>query len=215
MKPYLNKEEQQQLAFINCLANELEFMVANWKERDNLTEAEEAKLRETVKAADEALGTILGRLGPEQAQRIARCVKGNMVIMKPRLSSYAMRAMLERDAAENNEAGAFCSLDTAYCLANYALSGHCHPCKLTPEERKSCPARAAFIELDIPMCDEHATGDICPYDNGEVAERDPEQMRKRLVEIIAEAKKIDYGTGGFDEWLADFLIGYGVTVPEG
>ena len=37
-----------------------------------------------------------------------------------------------------------------------------------------------------------------------------EEKRKRLIDLIVEAKKSDPETGSFTEWLADFLVGYGV-----
>ena len=37
--------------------------------------------------------------------------------------------------------------------------------------------------------------------------------RERLIDLIINAKRTDPETGSFTEWLADFLLGYGVIVP--
>lgn len=38
-----------------------------------------------------------------------------------------------------------------------------------------------------------------------------EEKRKLLIDLIVETKKTDPETGSFTEWLADFLVGYGVS----
>lgn len=37
--------------------------------------------------------------------------------------------------------------------------------------------------------------------------------REKLMDLIINAKRTDPETGSFAEWLADFLLGYGVVVP--
>ena len=38
--------------------------------------------------------------------------------------------------------------------------------------------------------------------------------RQALIDLIINAKRTDPKTGSFTEWLADFLLGYGVTLPQ-
>lgn len=38
--------------------------------------------------------------------------------------------------------------------------------------------------------------------------------RKTLIDLIIDAKRTDPETGSFTEWLADYLLGHGVTVPQ-
>ena len=38
-----------------------------------------------------------------------------------------------------------------------------------------------------------------------------EEKRKLLIDLIVEAKKTDPEIGSYTEWLADFLVGYGVS----
>lgn len=38
--------------------------------------------------------------------------------------------------------------------------------------------------------------------------------RQALIDLIINAKRTDPETGSFTEWLADFLLGYGVTLPQ-
>lgn len=41
-----------------------------------------------------------------------------------------------------------------------------------------------------------------------------EKQRDKLIELIVNAKRADPETGSFTEFLADFLLGYGVFVPD-
>ena len=41
-----------------------------------------------------------------------------------------------------------------------------------------------------------------------------EADRQALIDLIINAKRTDPETGSFTEWLADFLLGYGVTLPQ-
>lgn len=41
-----------------------------------------------------------------------------------------------------------------------------------------------------------------------------ERQRDKLIELIVNAKQADPETGSFTEFLADFLMGYGVFVPD-
>lgn len=41
-----------------------------------------------------------------------------------------------------------------------------------------------------------------------------ETDRQALINLIINAKRTDPETGSFAEWLADFLLGYGVTLPQ-
>lgn len=41
-----------------------------------------------------------------------------------------------------------------------------------------------------------------------------ERQRDKLIELIVNAKRADPETGSFTEFLADFLMGYGVFVPD-
>lgn len=41
-----------------------------------------------------------------------------------------------------------------------------------------------------------------------------EAERAKLIGLIVNAKKTDPEVGSFTEWLADFLLGYGVIVPD-
>lgn len=41
-----------------------------------------------------------------------------------------------------------------------------------------------------------------------------EKKRDKLIELIVNAKRADPETGSFTEFLADFLLGYGVFVPD-
>lgn len=41
-----------------------------------------------------------------------------------------------------------------------------------------------------------------------------ERQRDKLIELIVNAKRADPETGNFTEFLADFLMGYGVFVPD-
>lgn len=41
-----------------------------------------------------------------------------------------------------------------------------------------------------------------------------EKQRDKLIELIVNAKRADPKTGSFTEFLADFLLGYGVFVPD-
>ena len=38
--------------------------------------------------------------------------------------------------------------------------------------------------------------------------------RQALIDLIINAKRTDPKTGSFTEWLADFLLGYGLTLPQ-
>lgn len=38
-------------------------------------------------------------------------------------------------------------------------------------------------------------------------------QREKLIDLIVNAKRADPETGSFTEFLADFLLGYGVFVP--
>ena len=39
-------------------------------------------------------------------------------------------------------------------------------------------------------------------------------VRKKLIDLIVDAKRTDPETGSFTEYLADYLISHGVTVQE-
>ena len=41
-----------------------------------------------------------------------------------------------------------------------------------------------------------------------------ETDRQALINLIINAKRTDPETGSFTEWLADFLLGYGLTLPQ-
>ena len=43
---------------------------------------------------------------------------------------------------------------------------------------------------------------------------DKEKQRKKMIDIIVNAKKADHETGSFTEFLADFILGYGVIIPD-
>ena len=38
--------------------------------------------------------------------------------------------------------------------------------------------------------------------------------REKMIDLIVNAKRTDPETGSFTEWLADFLLGYGVMIPD-
>ena len=38
--------------------------------------------------------------------------------------------------------------------------------------------------------------------------------REKMIDLIVNAKRTDPETGSFVEWLADFLLGYGVFIPD-
>lgn len=38
--------------------------------------------------------------------------------------------------------------------------------------------------------------------------------REKMIDLIINAKKSDPGTGSFTEYLADFLLGYGIKLPD-
>ena len=38
--------------------------------------------------------------------------------------------------------------------------------------------------------------------------------REKMIDLIVNAKRTDPETGSFVEWLADFMLGYGVFIPD-
>lgn len=166
MKNYLNKEEQAKMTVLFCLQAEMEQMLEAWNERGNLTEAEADKLQTAAMTLSEALQMIFSRLPLEQQRRVYRSAKGNRILMRPRLSGALARAEMEREVQEENEAGAFIPTETVENIADVVLYNCCNPCKLDGCDRKTCKAREVLICLDVPMFDENASGDKCPYDNG-------------------------------------------------
>ena len=43
---------------------------------------------------------------------------------------------------------------------------------------------------------------------------DKSKEKEKLMDLIVNAKRTDPETGSFTEWLADFLLGYGVMIPD-
>lgn len=43
---------------------------------------------------------------------------------------------------------------------------------------------------------------------------DKAKEKEKLMDLIVNAKRTDPETGSFTEWLADFLLGYGVMIPD-
>ena len=166
MKSYLNAEEQRKLVVMFCMLAELEKMQENWGSRDCLTEEEDASLKTAFDALQEGLGKIFNRLSPEQQRRIYRCSKENIIQMRPKLTGALARREMDREVKEEGEEGAFMPKNIIDNVADVVLYNCCHPCKLEVCDRKTCKAREVLICLDVPMFDEYAAGDRCPYDNG-------------------------------------------------
>ena len=166
MKNYLNKEEMISMVVVYNLAEMAERVIGGWKERGNLTEIEEEKLKAVVDGADEFLIEVLKRMRPDQEKRFNQHCNENAVYIRPRMTAWEYKLQVQKEMEEDGKAGTWIENETAAALADLMLFKNCNPCCLDACDREHCPIRKVFLQLGIPAYDEYAEG--CPYDNGGV-----------------------------------------------
>lgn len=166
MKNYLNKQELVTLVYVTLLVDQLEKMLKGWAEHDNLTEGEQEAAAAAVEAAKGFTASVLDRMKPDQRVRYIRACYDNDVYLRPRMTDWEFKLWMQREAEQDKKAGVWVEKDTAEALADLLLYKCCRPCCQEACDRESCPIKRVLTLMDIPMCDEYATGDKCPYDNG-------------------------------------------------
>lgn len=166
MKNYLNKEEMTSMVVVYSLGHMAEDMISDWGGRGNLTEEEAAGLKTVVDGADDFLCSVLKRMRPDQEKRFAQHCRENAVFIRPKMTAWEYNLMIQREMEEDNKLGTWIENETTAALADLMLFKNCNPCCLSACDRKVCPIRKVLLQLDIPVYDEYAEGDKCPYDNG-------------------------------------------------
>ena len=166
MKNYLNKDEMGALVYIARLAEAMDIIRKEWAERGALTDDEQVDAGAAVIAMKSVLTSIIKRLKPDQAQKFLRFEQGNEIYIRPKMTGWEYKMMLEREMEQDKAVGVWVETETAEALADLLLFKCCNPCGQETCDRESCPIKRVLTLMDIPMCDEYATGDKCPYDNG-------------------------------------------------
>jgi hypothetical protein len=166
MKNYLNKEEMTVLVFIRMLTLQIEEMRKGWTARDNMSEEEQTHADAAIEAMQKLIDSVLGRLKPDQYKKYQLYLRANEVHIRPAITDWEYRLEVEREMERDKKVGSWIEWDVAAALADLLLYRCCHPCCQEACDRETCPIKRVFTLMDMPMCNEYAEGDVCPYDNG-------------------------------------------------